>query len=75
MQKKFDVWLSKKDYDELHSLMDLTIKTEDEKYTLERIFNGSSKQDWYRKVIRKGMASLILEFEQIKKIYEEDNKK
>jgi len=70
MQKKIEVWLPEKDFDELHEGMKLAIKTEDEKFTLERIFSGSSKQEWYRKVLRKGLATLILEFEKLKKKYE-----
>lgn len=74
MQKKIEIWLSQKDHDELHEMMDTVIKTSDDKYTLERLFNGTTKQDWYRKVLRKGLATLILEFEQLKKKYEDENK-
>ena len=74
MKKKIILLLDKKDFDELHDGMGLTLKTDDEKFTLERIFEGSSKQDWYRKVMRKGLATLILEFEKLKKKYEDEDK-
>lgn len=73
MQKKIEVWLSPDNHDELHDLMDLVIKTEDDKYILERMFDGSTKQEWYRKVIRKGLSTLILEFEKLKKKYENES--
>lgn len=70
MQRKIDVWLSKEDFKQLHDLMDTVIKSEDDKFILERLFEGNSKQEWYRKIIRKGMTEVILELDQLKKKYE-----
>lgn len=67
--RKFIIVMHDDDYKQLHDSMNLVIKREDG-LILERIFEGGTRQAWYRTVISKGLKSLILEFEEKAKQYE-----
>jgi hypothetical protein len=58
-----------KDYQQLHELMNLAIVGEDGRIK-EKMFEGGYQQEWYRRVLRKGMNTMLSEFELLKKKYE-----
>jgi len=64
--------LDKKTFKELHDIMGMKLEVND--ITVHRIFEGKSKQQFYREIIRAGMTSKLLEFEKRKKELENENK-
>jgi len=59
------IHLEKIDYDDLHRLMSLTLKSEDD-ITVFRVATGDTKQSFYRQVVREGIDSLYQKFRKIK---------
>jgi len=53
--------LDKKDYDDLHNLMNLSLQSEDG-ITVYRVTKSTSKQGFYRQVIQAGIESIYKKF-------------
>lgn len=65
--------LEKRDYDDLHKLMNLSLQSEDG-ITIFRLFSGNVKQEFYRMVISEGIKSLYQKFLDEKKKLKDENK-
>lgn len=66
VKKAILINLDKKDYDDLHKLMDLAIQSEDG-ITVYRVTNAIKKQDFYRQVISKGIEVIYQKYIEEKK--------
>jgi len=66
VKKAILINLDKKDYDDLHKLMDLAIHSE-EGITVYRVTNAIKKQDFYRQVISKGIEVIYQKYIEEKK--------
>jgi hypothetical protein len=66
MQHRLSIMLDKETHEELHKLMNYSLVAE-EGVTMFRLFEGSSKQAWYREVMREGMRAKRQFFERKKR--------
>jgi len=65
------IYLDKKMFDDLHYIMDMSIQSENDKLILYKLYEGVTKQGWYREVMRAGIKAKKFEFEQKKKELED----
>lgn len=70
MQYRLSVMVDKDTYNELHQLMGYSLAAE-EGMTMYRLYEGSSKQGWYREVMRAGLRVMRQKFEREKNRIEE----
>lgn len=70
MQKRLSVMIDGDTLSELHQLMNYSLVAE-EGITLYKLYEGTSKQGWYREVLRAGLRVKRQEFEREKKRIEE----
>lgn len=70
MQHRMSIMVDKDTWSELHILMNYSLAAE-EGLTLYRIYEGTSKQGWYREVLRAGLRVKRQEFEREKKRIED----
>jgi hypothetical protein len=60
--KQLLILLTKKDYEDLHLIMNMAVETK-EKVIILKMYEGITKQQWYREVIRAGLRSKRIDFE------------
>jgi hypothetical protein len=70
MQQRISIMVDKETLSELHQLMNYSLAAE-EGITMYRLYEGSSKQGWYREVLRAGLRVMRQKFEREKKRIEE----
>jgi hypothetical protein len=65
MQHRLSIMVDKDTLSELHQLMNYSLAAE-EGITLYRLYEGTSKQGWYREVMRAGLRVMRQKFEREK---------
>lgn len=70
MQRRLSVMVDNETWTEMHQLMNYSLAAE-EGITLYKLYEGTSKQGWYREVLRAGLRMKRQEFEREKKRIEE----
>lgn len=71
LTKSILVKMDEKMFEDIHNLMDYALKNDDD-LILFRIFEGESKQQWYRELLRAGMEAKNIRFAEKKKGLEEE---
>jgi hypothetical protein len=66
MQKQLLILVSKEMYQQIHNLMEYSVKAE-EGLDLYKTHEGSTKQSWYRELLRAGIVAKRQEFERKKR--------
>lgn len=64
--------LERKEYDDLHKLMNLSLQSEDN-ITIYQVAKDSKKQPFYRYVIQEGIKKIYSDFQKEKEKYEHES--